>query len=266
MKGAVLGDIIGSRFEFNCNDKTKKFELLIDRCTFTDDTVMSIAVAQSLLSDCQDEATLERILVKNMQKWGRRYPDGGYGGMFRHWLVSDNPRPYHSYGNGSAMRVSSVGWLYDSLQETEHIAEITARVTHDHPDGIKGAQATAVAIWLARTGHCKEEIRSLMTERYGYDFSRTLNEIRPSHGMDETCPATVIEALTAFFEADDYEDAVRNAVSLGGDTDTLAAITGGVAEAYFGIPEHLEKECMERIPVEMQEVIHQFDSVKRRHV
>ena len=261
MYGAILGDIIGSPFEFDRGDKTKEFDLFTKGCDFTDDSVMTIAVGEALLA-VGTQATVKEIeeaVVTNMQDWGKRYPYAGYGGRFRHWLRESNPKPYGSYGNGSAMRVAAVGWLYDSLENTRTVAKATANVTHNHPEGIKGAEATASAIFMARNGSSKEEIKKYIENEFHYDLNRTLDEIRPSYHMDETCQKTVPEAIIAFLEAKDFEDAIRNAVSLGGDTDTLGAITGSIAEAYYGIPEWLMTECRKRINRDMRVVLDDFN-------
>ena len=249
MYGAILGDIIGSPFEFDRGDKTKEFDLFTKGCDFTDDSVMTIAVGEALLA-VGTEATvkeIEEVLVTNMQDWGKRYPYAGYGGRFRHWLKEKSPKPYGSYGNGSAMRVSAAGWLYDSLERTREVARATANVTHNHPEGIKGAEATASAIYMARNESSKEEIKEYIEREFHYNLDRTLDEIRPGYHMDETCQKTVPEAIIAFLESKNFEDAVRNAVSLGGDTDTLGAITGSIAEAFYGIPTELLAECRSRI-------------------
>ncbi len=267
MYGAILGDIIGSPFEFDRGNKTKDFELFSRGCNFTDDSVMTIAVAEALLAVGPDATVseIEETVTANMQDWGRRYPHAGYGGSFRHWLKDKRPRPYGSYGNGSAMRVSAAGWLYDSLERTREVARATANVTHNHPEGIKGAEATASAIFLARDGATKDYIKDYITSEFGYDLDRTLAEIRPTYHMDETCQKTVPEAIIAFLEGNDFEDAVRNAVSLGGDTDTLAAITGSIAEAFFGIPAILIGECKARIDEGlMTDILNEFDNVLGR--
>ena len=267
MYGAILGDIIGSPFEFDRGDKTKDFKLFSRRSHFTDDSVMTLAVCEALLKVGQD-ATVKEIddaVISSMQSWGRRYPHEGYGGYFRRWLTARHPEPYNSFGNGSAMRVSAVGWLYDSLEKTRTVAKATANVTHNHPEGIKGAEATASAIFMARNGSSKEEIKKYIENEFHYDLNRTLNEIRPSYHMDETCQKTVPEAIIAFLEARDFEDAIRNAVSLGGDTDTLGAITGSIAEAYFGIYETLISECRNRINKDMRDVVDAFYSSVRHH-
>ena len=271
MLGAILGDIIGSPFEFDRGDKTKDFKLFTEGCTFTDDSVMTIAVAEALMKASTQKQKGEPLsddqirdeLVKSMQDWGHRYPHAGYGGRFRWWLVSKDPQPYHSFGNGSAMRVSAVGWLYDTLEETEYMAGLTADVTHNHPEGIKGAKSTAAAIYLARTGASKEEIKAYIEDKYGYDLDRTLDQIRPTYHMDETCQRSVPGSIIAFLEADSYEDTVRNAVSLGGDTDTLGAIAGSIGEAYFGLPGELKAEALSRIPEDMREVVREFVGVRR---
>lgn len=267
MYGAILGDIIGSPFEFDRGDKTKDFKLFSRRSHFTDDSVMTLAVCEALLKVGQDATVkeIEDAVISSMQSWGRRYPHEGYGGYFRRWLAARHPEPYNSFGNGSAMRVSAAGWLYDSLEKTRVVAKATANVTHNHPEGIKGAEATASAIFMARNGSSKEEIKKYIENEFHYDLNRTLDEIRPSFHMDETCQKTVPEAIIAFLEARDFEDAIRNAVSLGGDTDTLGAITGSIAEAYFGISETLISECRNRINKDMRDVVDAFYSSVRHH-
>ena len=267
MYGAILGDIIGSPFEFDRGDKTKEFDLLTKGCDFTDDSVMTIAVGEALLA-VGPEATVKEIeeaVVTNMQDWGKRYPYAGYGGRFRYWLRERNPKPYGSYGNGSAMRVSAVGWLYDSLERTREVARATANVTHNHPEGIKGAEATASAIYMARNESSKEEIKEYIEREFHYNLDRTLDEIRPGYHMDETCQRTVPEAIIAFLESKDFEDAIRNAVSLGGDTDTLGAITGSIAEAFYGISDVLIAECRSRIDEGlMTDILDEFDHILGR--
>lgn len=266
MYGAILGDIIGSPFEFDRGDKTKDFKLFSRRSHFTDDSVMTLAVCEALLKVGQDATVkeIEDAVITSMQSWGRRYPHEGYGGYFRRWLTARHPEPYNSFGNGSAMRVSAAGWLYDSLEKTRVVAKATANITHNHPEGIKGAEATASAIFMARNGSSKEEIKKYIENEFHYDLNRTLDEIRPSFHMDETCQKTVPEAIIAFLEARDFEDAIRNAVSLGGDTDTLGAITGSIAEAYFGISEILISECRNRINKDMRDVVDTFYSLVRK--
>ena len=262
MYGAILGDIIGSPFEFDRGDKTKNFDLFSEGCDFTDDSVMTIAVGEALLV-VGSEATVKEIedaVASNMQDWGKRYPHAGYGGSFRHWLKENNPKPYGSYGNGSAMRVSAAGWLYDSIERTREVARATANVTHNHPEGIKGAEATASAIYMARKESSKEEIKEYLEREFHYNLDRTLDEIRPGYHMDETCQRTVPEAIIAFLESQDFEDAIRNAVSLGGDTDTLGAITGSIAEAFYGISDVLIAECRSRLDEGlMMDILDEFD-------
>lgn len=266
MYGAILGDIIGSPFEFDRGDRTKDFKLFSRRSHFTDDSVMTLAVCEALLKVGQDATVkeIEDAVISSMQSWGRKYPHEGYGGYFRCWLTARHPEPYNSFGNGSAMRVSAAGWLYDSLEKTRVVAKATANVTHNHLEGIKGAEATASAIFMARNGSSKEEIKKYIENEFHYDLNRTLDEIRPSFHMDETCQKTVPEAIIAFLEARDFEDAIRNAVSLGGDTDTLGAITGSIAEAYFGISETLISECRNRINKDMRDVVDAFYSLVRK--
>ena len=265
MYGAILGDIIGSPYEFDLGDKTKDFPLFLKKSIFTDDTVMTIAVAEALL-DCLEhpELSARQSVIRSMQKWGRQYPRAGYGNMFSGWLEKEHPEPYGSFGNGSAMRVSAAGWLYEDLENTRRMARLTAEVTHNHPEGIKGAEATASAIFLARTGSSKEEIREYIINEFGYDLSRTCDEIRPNYHNVESCQKTVPEAITAFLEGNDFEDVIRTAVSLGGDCDTLTCIAGGIAEAFYGVPVLLEAECKSRLSEEMCEVLERFDSARGR--
>ena len=238
-------------------------------CSFTDDSVMTIAVGEALLAVGPEAAVkkIEDAVASNMQDWGKRYPHAGYGGCFRHWLKENNPKPYGSYGNGSAMRVSAVGWLYDSMERTREVARATANVTHNHPEGIKGAESTASAIYMARNGSSKEEIKAYIEREFHYDLSRTLDNIRTYYHHVESCQETVPEAIIAFLESKDFEDAIRNAVSLGGDTDTLGAITGSIAEAFYGIPAVLIAECKSRIDKGlMTDVLDEFDHVLGRSV
>lgn len=263
MFGAILGDIIGSPYEFDMGDKTKNFPLFSKHSHFTDDSVMTIAVADALMESMgQSNDEIKDTLTYSMQRWGRKYPNAGYGGMFYYWLKEKDPKPYNSFGNGSAMRVSSVGWLYDTLEETRRIARLTAEVSHNHPEGIKGAEATASAIFLARTGKSKDEIHDYIVKEFGYDLSRTCDEIRPTFHHVETCRQTVPEAITAFLDGLDFEDVIRTAVSLGGDCDTLTCIAGGIAEAYYGVPNGLREECLKRMPKDMTKVLLDFE--KRR--
>lgn len=249
MYGAILGDIIGSPFEFDRGAKTKDFELFTKGCQFTDDSVMTAAIAEALIAVGPDatKEEIEEAVIANMQDWGNRYPHAGYGGRFRYWLSTRSPKPYNSYGNGSAMRVSAVGWLYPTLERTREVAVYTAEVTHNHPEGIKGAEATASCIFLARHGVNKDGIREYVVNEFGYDLNRTLDEIRPTYYHVESCQQTVPEAIIAFLESENFEDAVRNAVSLGGDTDTLAAITGSIAEAFYDMSAILRAECRNRV-------------------
>ena len=261
MLGAILGDIIGSRYEFDRGGKTKEFELFTNDCSCTDDTVMTIAVADALTSS-QDisEEELKNNLIKSMQYWGKRYPYAGYGSSFIYWL--DNPIPYESYGNGSAMRVSSVGWLYETIEETRKVARISAEVSHNHIEGIKGAECTASVIYLARTKHSKDEIKEYIDREFDYDYSETLEEMRQRHEHVETCMDSLPKALRSFFDGESYEDVIRNAISLGGDTDTLAAIAGAMGEAYYGVPNDITDEGMKFIPDEFIEVINRFEEKK----
>ena len=263
MYGAILGDIVGSRFEFDREGWTKDFELLTFESKWTDDTVMTVAVAEALMDAGKDAPVneIEAACIKSMQKWGQKYPYAGYGSRFIHWVSSKDPRPYGSYGNGSAMRVSSAGWLYGTLDETRRIARLTAEVTHNHPEGIKGAQAVAVAIHLALKGESKETIRECLEHEFDYDLQHTCDEIRPTYGWEASCQGTVPLALIAFFESHDFESAIRLAVSLGGDSDTLACITGSIAQAYYKeMPEEIVSEMQTRLPAEFWDIMKQLQT------
>lgn len=266
MLGAIIGDIVGSRFEFD-DHKSKDFELFGNDgvtdipCEFTDDSVMTVAVADALLGRevQEDDEVFKRRLVEKMHCHGRKRMNAGYGTLFYRWLRDGSTEPYNSLGNGSAMRVAPVGWAATSFAEAEHLARLSAVVTHNHLEGIRGAQAVATAIWMARSGRSKEEIRQYIERRYyPKAFQRSLDEIRPEFTFDASCQGTVPVALEAFYEAASFEDALRNAVSLGGDSDTLADITGAVAEAYYGIPDPIRGEAMRFLDVEMREITVRF--------
>ena len=274
MLGAIIGDIVGSVYEWN-NIKTKDFPLFSKRGFFTDDTVMTVAVAEAVMDNENKDG-----FINSMKKWGRLYPDAGYGGKFKRWLFSDDREPYNSWGNGSAMRVSPCGWVMNcgffarvGLWPSNgwEAVQISASVTHNHPEGIKGAEATAAAIFLSRfyfggwvfddgNDDCttpekwKADTKSRIETGTGYDLSRTLDEIRPIYKFNESCQETVPEAIIAFLESTDFEDAIRNAISLGGDSDTLAAITGSIAEAAYGIPKDIEEKALSYLDAPLQEV------------
>ena len=252
--GALGGDIIGSRFERH-NHKSKDFELFDCRSRFTDDTVMTVATADALLH--------RRDFASAYHDWGNRYPYAGYGGRFRNWLESDRPRPYNSWGNGSAMRVSPVGFFRDTVDAVLEDAERSAAATHNHTEGIKGAQATALAVFLARTGQSKAAIRSEIEARFGYDLSsQTLAQIRPDYTFDVSCPGTLPVALLAFLESESYEDAIRNAVSVGGDSDTIAAITGGIALAFYRtMDDRIVQGIEARLTDEIAEICREFGNI-----
>ncbi len=255
--GAIIGDIAGSRFEWH-NHKSTDFELFINKCDFTDDTVMTIAAAKWLLDGRKGD------LAEIMRDWGRRYPNRGYGGMFYQWIYSDDPDkhlPYNSFGNGSGMRVSPVGFYAKSLEEAADLAKQTADVSHNHPEGIKGAQSIATAIYLARTGKTKAEIKSWIEDTYHYDLSRTCDEIRPTYKFDVTCQGSCPEAIIAFLESTDFESAIRLAISLGGDSDTIACMTGGIAAAAYSIPDEIGRKALEYLSTEMQDIITKFNVI-----
>ena len=274
MLGAIIGDIVGSIYEWR-NIKTKDFPLFTDKCFFTDDTVMTIAVADALMNGRNRDD-----FIDSMKKFGRLYPDAGYGAGFGNWIFSDSREPYNSWGNGSAMRVAPCGWIMDcgfygrtGIWPSNAWGKVTmsAEVTHNHPEGIKGAQATAAAIFINRfyfggwehdygNGDCctpdkwRLEVKKVIEENIGYDLSHTLDEIRPTYQFNETCRDTVPQAITAFLESTDFEDAIRNAISLGGDSDTLAAITGGIAEAAYGVPEDIRDKALSYLDTPLREV------------
>ena len=229
--GAIAGDIIGSAYEFN-NVKSLDFALFPSGTYFTDDSVLTVATMDALLNGSG--------YAEEYQYYGEAFPHRGYGGNFKAWIYADNPRPYNSWGNGSAMRVSPIGWYCDTIEDTLAEAKKSAEVTHNHPEGIKGAQAVAAAVYLARTGKSKAEIKTFIADTFGYDLDRTTGEIRPGYTFDVSCQGSAPEAIIAFLESVDFENAVRLAVSLGGDSDTIACITGGIAEAFYQtIPDYI---------------------------
>ena len=250
MLGAIVGDVIGSIYEWN-NIKTKAFPLFAPACQFTDDTVLTVALADAILH--------ERDYGALMRDYYARYPDAGYGGRFHDWARATDPAPYNSWGNGAAMRISPVGYVYATLEETMQAAARFTAVTHNHPEGIKGGQSVAAAIFLARTGHGKTALREFVEANFGYDLSFTLDEIRPTYEFNESCQETVPQAFAAFLESTDFEDAIRNAVSLGGDTDTLACITGSLAEAFYGgVPESIAAETLARLDDPLRAITTRF--------
>lgn len=250
MLGAIAGDVIGSVYEGN-PIKTIKFPLFNEWSRFTDDTVLTVAVAQAIMQNQPYLATIKAL--------GQQYPNAGYGGSFRQWLHSPHSEPYNSWGNGSAMRVSPVGFAFDDLETVLRQAEKSAAITHNHPEGIKGAQATATAIFLARTGHTKESIRAEISDRFGYNLQRTVEEIRPDYYFDVSCQGSVPESIIAFLDSTDYENAVRLAISMGGDSDTMACIAGGIAQAFYrDIPPEIVANVRERLPAEFLTVVYEF--------
>lgn len=284
MIGAIIGDIVGSVYEWH-NIKTTEFPFFRDDCFFTDDTVMTIAVAEALM-----DGGTEDNFIDSMKKYGKMYPDAGYGGRFGAWLYSDSREPYNSWGNGSAMRVSPVGWVMDCggfaktgmwPPDGRELAKRSAAVTHNHPEGIKGAQAVADAIFLCRLYRekwidndgtplvstiedCKRLVKEHIQGEYGCDLSRTLDEIRPGYKFNESCQETVPQAITAFLESTDFEDAIRNAISLGGDSDTLAAITGGIAEAAYGVPQWMKDKAWEYLDEPLRDVCRRWRTFLKR--
>jgi len=249
--GAVIGDVIGSVFEWN-NIKKTDFDLFNPKCDFTDDTVLTIAVADSILN--------KKDFAKTIWEYGRKYRGRGYGGSFRKWLQEDNLKPYGSFGNGSAMRASAVGFAFNDIETVMEVAKQSAEVTHNHPEGIKGAQATATAIFLARQGKSKQEIKDYITQTFNYNLDFTLDEIRPNYKFDVTCQGSVPQAFVAFLESSDFESAIRLAISIGGDSDTIACITGGIASAFYNqIPTEIMDFVVDKLPTEYIEIMNKFD-------
>ncbi len=265
MLGAILGDIIGSRFEFD-NRRTKDFTLFHEECFFTDDSVMTLAVADALLACAEAPAVdpsdpwadLPTQAVRSLRAIGQQYPNCGYGGLFARWMFSPDPKPYHSFGNGAAMRVSPCGFAARSLEEAKRLSHAVTAVTHDHPEGLKGAEATAVCIYLARTGATLADLRAHVVAHY-YPFDFTLDGIRPSYQFNETCQETVPQAIQCVLESTSFEDAIRNAISIGGDSDTLGAIAGGIAQAFYGVPEAMRKAGMRYLDKDLRTVLERFE-------
>lgn len=275
MLGAIVGDIVGSVYEWN-NIKTKDFPLFRDDCFFTDDTVMTCTVAEAIMNGGQKDNFIDA-----MKKYGRMYPNADYGARFNRWLMTDNREPYNSFGNGSAMRVSPCAWIMDATtdelpSEVKRLAQLSAEVTHNHPEGVKGAMATSDAIFMCRyyfggysgdygkpindnPTECKKRIKEHIEQEYGYNLSQTLDEIRPTYRFNETCQNTVPQAIIAFLESTDFEDAIRNAISLGGDSDTLAAITGSIAEAAYGIPEWIKDKAYSYLDEPLKDVLRRWE-------
>ena len=258
MLGAIIGDIVGSRFERD-NYKAKDFDFLTYQCSFTDDSVMSLAVAKAIMECEADYGDLSDKTVECMRRIGQIYPNCGYGRGFYRWLYSDEPEPYNSYGNGAAMRVSAAGFAAKDMEEAKLLSKKVTEVTHNHPEGLKGAEAVAVAVYLARTGSNILEIRDVIEKQY-YSINFTLDEIRGTYGFHATCQDSVPQAMEAFFESENFEDAIRNAVSIGGDSDTIGAITGGIAEAYYGIPTELRRHALTFLDKELLEILVDFEN------
>jgi type I restriction enzyme M protein len=252
MLGTIIGDTVGSIWEFHPT-KSKDFEFLSDKNFFTDDSVMTLAIAKSLTECKEDYSDLQEITIRNMRELGMKYPDAGYGRMFGCWIMSDNPHPYYSCGNGSAMRVSPCGEVAKSIEEAKLLAKLVTEITHNHPEGLKGAEATAVAVYMAKNGKSINEIKQYINDNY-YSMNFSIDEIRKSYHFDGTCQGTVPQALMSFFDAKDYEDCIRNAISIGGDADTLGAIAGTIAEYHFGIPEDLRNKGLKYLTPDLLQI------------
>jgi len=256
MFGAIIGDIVGSRFEFN-NIKTKEFELFTPECFFTDDSVMSLAIAKAIIESKGNYSNLSDTAIKYMQGIRRKYPTCGYGGYFYDWIFTDNPKPYNSYGNGAAMRVSACAWVVNTIDDVINLTEKITAISHNHKEGLLGAEATAVSIFMARQGKTISEIRKYVNDNY-YKLNFTLDEIREKYCFNETCQNTVPQAITAFLESTSFEDSIRNAISIGGDSDTLTAITGSIAEAYYGIPNEIKEQALTYLDEPLKQVLLEF--------
>jgi len=249
MLGAITGDIAGSIYEFH-PIKHKNFELFSPKSHFTDDSVLTVAIAKSIIDN--------ESYLKNIVEFALKYPNAGYGGYFIRWVFGSEHKPYNSWGNGSAMRVSPIGFAFDSKEQVLEEAKKSAEITHNHPEGIKGAQAVALAIYLARNKATKEQIRKEVSEEFGYDLNRSVDEIRPTYKFEVSCQKSVPESIISFLDATSFEDAIKNAISLGGDADTMGAIAGSIAEAYYGIPESIKKQTLSYLPLEFIEIIDRF--------
>ena len=256
MMGAIIGDIVGSRFEWN-NIKTKEFDFFSPECEPTDDSIMTLAVAKAILECNANPDMLGDECVMWMQLIGCRYPACGYGGRFIRWIYSENPKPYNSLGNGSAMRVSSVSWASRDLAECRALSKVVTEISHNHPEGLKGAEAIAVATYMALHNASKDEIKEAMQGYYDLNF--TLDEIRPTYTFDVSCMGTVPPAIVAFLESTDFEDAIRNVISIGGDSDTLAACTGAIAEAFYGIPIHIRERAKMYLDSTLAKILSEYE-------
>lgn len=263
MLGAIIGDIVGSRFE-RTSCKSTDFELFTEKCSFTDDSVMTFAVAKALLESNGDRTKLRANTVKYMQEVGRRHPNCGYGQMFWLWLHRWNPKPYQSFGNGAAMRISPVAYVAESTDQCLIISDAITSVSHDHPEGLKGAEATALATWAALHKWAKSDIRQLIEDRY-YILDFTIDGIRPHYRFDSSCQGSVPQAIEAFLESNDFEDAIRLAVSIGGDSDTIAAITGGIAGAYYGVPDDLGAKALEYLTDDLRDILEEFETAYQQN-
>jgi len=256
MLGAIIGDIVGSIYEFD-NYRNKNFNFFNPKCFFTDDSVMTVAIFDALCKCKGNYEKLEEYAIKDMQKYGKKYPNMSYGGRFALWLKSSNPYPYNSFGNGSAMRVSAVPYFANSIEEVKHLSKLVTIVSHNHEEGIKGAEATAVAIWLALNGKTKEEIKSHIEENY-YSLNFDYEELRKNYQFNETCQQTVPQAIYCFLISDSFEDAIRTGISIGGDSDTLCAITGAIAEAYYGISAEFKEKALKYLDKHMLKRYNEF--------
>ena len=271
MLGALVGDVVGSRFEFK-DFKSKDFKLFAENSRPTDDSLMTLAIAKALVRYKGDESVLAELTTRYMRELARLHPNVGWGGGFYRWVFEIDPRPYNSFGNGAGMRVSPVGWVAETEEDVKRLSRIVTEITHGHPEGLLGAEAVAMAVFLARTGHSKEDIyRRMVTDYYPEIDTFTLDSIRPVYEIDDkglwvTCRGSIPQAMRAFFESESFEDAVRNAISIGGDADTIACMAGAIAEAYYGVPPEIEDELTEHLPPDLETIYYAFNTVKKKRI
>ena len=259
MMGAIVGDVVGSRFEFH-NHRDKEFPLFTNSCKVTDDSIMTTAIAIAVMDYKEHGRSLDEAAVHWMRRIGQPYKNAGYGGRFAQWMYSSDPKPYNSFGNGAAMRVSACAWAADTMADAMEMSDEVTKVTHNHPEGIRGARAITAAIFMARTGCSKDEIYEFIDQNY-YSLNKSVNKIRETLQFDETCQVTVPVAIQCFYESEDFEDCLRLAISVGGDSDTIAAIACSIAEAYYGVPENIREKVLTFVPQQLKDILFRFEEI-----
>lgn len=259
MIGAIVGDVVGSRFEYH-NHRDKEFPLFTDSCKVTDDSIMTTAIAIAVMDYKEHGRPLDKAAVHWMRRIGQPYKNAGYGGSFAQWMYSSDPKPYNSFGNGAAMRVSACAWAADTMSDAMEMSDEVTKVTHNHPEGIKGARAVTAAIFMARTGCSKDEIYEFIDQNY-YSLDKSVNKIRETLQFDETCQVAVPVAIQCFYESEDFEDCLRLAISVGGDSDTIAAIACSIAEAYYGVPENIREKVLTFVPQQLKDILFRFEEI-----